>query len=370
VKRFTWVLTILLIIPLPLYQGTVPEQLSNEEFWKTVVEFSEKGGDFPSENFVSNEQNLQIVLSRLRAGIPAGLAYIGVGPEQNFTYIAALKPRIAFIVDIRRQNMIQHLIYKALFESSVHRSEFLARLFSRTVARDISDNALPEELIAAYRSTRADETELKKNIESIWESLTRDHGFNLSASDRGTVEHIMQTFALHGMGITYSSKLQTVGQRGGQPTMPAFAALMTAADENGVNRGFLGSESNFQVVRDMQRRNLVVPIVGDFGGNKAIRAISAYLVGHDTKVGVFYLSNVEQYLFTPGNDTVNGGPAAFYENAGSLPLTPASMFIRSRGSGPGLNPGFQSLLSPMMETIRGFEQGKIVSYTEVFELSK
>ena len=58
-------------------------------------------------------------------------AYVGVGPDQNFTYIAALKPRIAFIVDIRRQNMLLHLMYKALIEMSPTREEFLSRLFSR-----------------------------------------------------------------------------------------------------------------------------------------------------------------------------------------------------------------------------------------------
>ena len=61
-------------------------------------------------------------------------AYVGVGPDQNFTYIAALKPRIAFIVDIRRQNMLLHLMYKALIELSPTREEFLSRLFSRAVA--------------------------------------------------------------------------------------------------------------------------------------------------------------------------------------------------------------------------------------------
>ena len=57
--------------------------------------------------------------------------YLGVGPEQNFTYIAALKPRMAFIVDIRRGNLQLHLMYKALFELSADRADFIFRLFSR-----------------------------------------------------------------------------------------------------------------------------------------------------------------------------------------------------------------------------------------------
>jgi hypothetical protein len=38
---------------------------------------------------------------------------------------------MAFIVDIRRGNMLELLLYKALFEISNDRAEFLSRLFSR-----------------------------------------------------------------------------------------------------------------------------------------------------------------------------------------------------------------------------------------------
>jgi hypothetical protein len=45
-----------------------------------------------------------------------------------------VKPKIAFIVDIRRQNLIEHLMYKALFELSADRAEFISRLLSRRTA--------------------------------------------------------------------------------------------------------------------------------------------------------------------------------------------------------------------------------------------
>ena len=57
--------------------------------------------------------------------------YLGVGPEQNFTYIVALRPKLAFIVDIRRGNMNEHLLYKAFIELSADRADFLSRLFAR-----------------------------------------------------------------------------------------------------------------------------------------------------------------------------------------------------------------------------------------------
>src|SRR5262249_7186895 len=109
----------------------LPDRLSDEAFWKLIADLSEQGGSFVSDNFVSNELGVQDVLSTLVEGRKPGGVYLGVGPEQNFTYIAALKPKIAFVFDIRRQNMIEHLTYKALFELSTDRADFLSRLFSR-----------------------------------------------------------------------------------------------------------------------------------------------------------------------------------------------------------------------------------------------
>src|SRR2546426_3371417 len=128
----------------------LPAQLTDEVFWQLVTEFSEPSGRFPSDNFVSNELATQRVLSELTKARKAGGAYLGVGPEQNFTYIVALQPRIAFIFDIRRQNMIQHLMYKALFELSSDRAEFLSRLFSRARPDNLNASTNVTDLFAAF----------------------------------------------------------------------------------------------------------------------------------------------------------------------------------------------------------------------------
>src|SRR5262245_46835963 len=120
---------------------TLPDQLSDAEFWRMVEGFSEPNGEFPYENFVSNEINYQTVIPQLKRTIQPGGVYLGVAPEQNFTYIAALQPKISFIVDIRRQNMLELLMYKALFEMSPTRAEFLSNLFSRPPSADLSDSA-------------------------------------------------------------------------------------------------------------------------------------------------------------------------------------------------------------------------------------
>src|SRR3954447_6439572 len=118
---------ILSVTPRPITAAAeVPLQLSDEEFWKLITDFSESGGYFRSDNFVSNETTFQFVIPELKNTIKPGGVYMGVGPDQNFTYIVNLEPKISFILDIRRQNMLQHLMYKALLEMSVDRAEFVS----------------------------------------------------------------------------------------------------------------------------------------------------------------------------------------------------------------------------------------------------
>jgi len=110
---------------------TLPSRISDADFWNLVGALSEPEGSFPFDNFMSNETTFQSVIPMLHAKARSGGAYLGVGPEQNFTYIATLRPKIAFIIDIRRQNLVEHLMYKALFELSADRATFVSRLFSR-----------------------------------------------------------------------------------------------------------------------------------------------------------------------------------------------------------------------------------------------
>ena len=105
------------------------------EFSRIIREFSEEGGYFRSDNLVSNETAYLHVVDQLQDSGISGGAYLGVGPEQNFTYIAKVRPRIAFIVDIRRQAIIQHLMFKALFRLADTRAKFLSLLFSKTLGR-------------------------------------------------------------------------------------------------------------------------------------------------------------------------------------------------------------------------------------------
>jgi hypothetical protein len=142
---------------------------------------SEPDGYFLSENFVSNEVSFQDVVPSLQRSLTRDGVYLGVGPEQNFTYIANLGPRMAVIFDIRRQNAMQHLMYKALFELSPTRAEFVSRLFSRPsvarLGREIAVQALFDSAAVA-----AEVIPPTTPSASIVKLLTRKHGFGLAIS--------------------------------------------------------------------------------------------------------------------------------------------------------------------------------------------
>src|SRR2546428_757554 len=123
------VLSVVLAAPRLRAVDTLPDRIADEAFWKLIDDSSEPGGVFQSENFLSNETGFQAVIPALKQSTKAG-AYLGVGPEQNFTYIAAMHPRIVFIIDIQHQNILKHLLYKTLFKLSNNRAKFLSRLFS------------------------------------------------------------------------------------------------------------------------------------------------------------------------------------------------------------------------------------------------
>jgi len=350
---------------------TLPAQISDEAFWKMIEDFSEDGGVFTSENFSSNELGYQTLIPKLQAIVKPGGVYMGVGPEQNFQYIAGLRPKMAFIIDIRRQNMIQHLMYKAAFEMSANRADFLSVIFSRKRPEGLSERSTTEQLFAAYLDAGRDDALAEMNRQAIKDLLIRRHGFKLTADDELTIDHVFDVFAAYGATLNYSSNIDALGRatpgRGG-PNNVAYADLMVIADDNGVNRSYLASEDSFRFMKEMEAKNLLIPIVGNFGGPKAIRAVGGYLREHGAIVGAFYLSNVEQYLFRPptGPPSIH---AQFYQNVGTLPLDGSSTFIRSGNRQQPGRGGLTPMMSPIIEILTEFKQDRINSQADVISRS-
>src|SRR5688572_19138399 len=300
-----------------------PDSLTNVEFWEFFRRMSEPDGYFLSENFVSNEVTFQDPIPTLQRSLSKNGVYLGVGPEQNFTYIANLQPRLAVIFDIRRQNAMQHLMYKALLELSPTRAEFLSRLFSRpAIARQDARIAV-KALFDSASVAPASDSAYKANFAAIIEQLTTKRGFALPAEDIASIEHVFKVFFTAGPEVNY-------GYRSGNPafvrsTYPSYGSLQVATNADSVQMAFLATEDHYHAVRRLQLRNLVVLVVADFGGPSGIRAVGEWLRNRSMTVTAFYVSNVEQYLF---RDT---GQAAerFYGNLTALPLDSTSMFIRS-----------------------------------------
>ncbi len=324
---------IVLAAPVPL-----PVKLTDQEFWNLSRESSEEDGYFRSDNLLSNETSFQYVIPDLLKSAKQGRVYMGVGPEQNFTYMAALKPAMAFIIDIRHGNLDVHLMYKALFELSKDRAEFVSRLFSRKRPEGLTAASSTRQIFTAFMVADGSQELYEENLKAVEDQLMKKHGFALTDGDRDGIRWALSNYYRFGPRISYNSSLSASdppavvgaagGRRGGGNNGVTYASLMTADDGDGNYRSFLASEESFAFLKDLETRNLVIPIVGDFGGPRAIRAVGRYLKSIDARVSAFYLSNVEQFLIQ--DDKWN----TFCASASSLPLDDASTFIRSGRGGP------------------------------------
>jgi len=365
----------------------IPARLADSTFWRLMNEYSEPWGTFRSENFVSNETALQWVLPKLARRVPPGGVYIGVAPDQNFTILTALRPSIAFIVDIRHQNAMQHLMYKALIETSKDRADFLAKLFSRAPLEGVDTTSSAVALFDALAKRPADSARYRANLQAIVANLTGKHRFALTDSEHVSLRCVYGAFFTQGPDLTYgySSECRPVGPdvyggfgRGYGFRGPTYQDMMTETDSAGVNWSYLGSEKAFRMLKDMQERNLIVPLTGNFAGPKTLRTVGQWARAHRAKVSAFYVSNVEQYLFEQGE------PARlFFENVATLPVDANSMFIRSFQGGrffptdttvkftPQSSAGrSMEVYGSIEETVRAFRTGKIWSWGDVLSLSR
>ena len=269
---------------------------------------------------------------------------------------------MSFIVDIRRGNLDQHLFYKALIEMSTDRVDFLSRLFSRPKPDDLARTASPGDMFAAYADVDPSQAMFDKTLVEIQKWLTEHHSFALTPDDLRGVEYVARAFFSEGPALRYSFPVPRMAR-----VFPTYAELMVADDGNGTNYSYLANEENFKALREVERRNLIVPVIGDFAGPKALRAVGGYIAAHGGTVNYVYTSNVEQYLFNPDQYR------RYYDSVGTLPLAEQSTFIRSyfdRGFfyPPGvIMPNLHSvqLLDPVKGLLKAFAAGAIVSYNAV-----
>jgi hypothetical protein len=336
----------------------VPAQPRTSPFASAVATLSEPGGYFDTDNLISNEWSYQQVLPDLQRRSVHGGAYIGVGPDQNFTYIAAVRPAVAYIVDIRRDNVLLHLLFKALFHHARTRVEYLALLFGRAVPADIEAwRGATVERLAGYvdEAPRSDSAALRVRIDPT----IRGFAVPLSPEDIRTIAGFHQRFAEAGLSLRF----QSTG-RPPQWNYPAYRDLLLDTDAAGRHGSFLASEEAFQFVRGLEERDLVVPVVGDLSGPSALVNVGKALAARGEKLTAFYASNVEFYLF------LDGSFAKFVANLKQIPHADNAVLIRSFFNRVGLvpaRPGDNSVsqLQSVDDLLRGVAAGRVRTYSDL-----
>ncbi len=297
---------------------------ADSSFAALVAKLSEPGGYFDSDNLVSNELSYLHVLGAMRRLKVGGGAYIGVGPDQNYTYIARVRPKIAYKIDLRRDNLLQHLLYKALFDMSRNRTEYLALLLARPVPKDIAswDRRGLDQLVT-YMDSVVPRRAIFDSVSTLVAKRAASYGIPLDARDLETIARIHGRFATSGLDLRYESL-----NRPSRRNYPTFRDLMLERDLDGNQANYFVSEDDFQFLKSLHAKNLIVPVVGNLAGSHALRAIGRDIAARGERVSVLYVSNVEFYLMREGTFE------PFAENVKTLPRNERSVIIRSYFNGP------------------------------------
>jgi hypothetical protein len=279
---------------------------------------SEPDQYFFSDNYVSNETSYLQVVPELDRRARTHGAYIGVGPEQNFTYIARTDPDLAFIVDIRRGNALEHLLYKAVFDLADTRSDFLALL----IGRDPDPKGAPKKdsdlgaVLAHVDRLRIDDKTFVRIHRRLMDRIVDGFGISLSAKDLETLQHTHRAFFDKGLDLRFE-----LHEKNGRK-YPSLRDLLTKKAPDDGAGGFLASSADYERVRALERENRIIPVIGDFAGDHALAAVAKELRRRDLPVSVFYVSNVEQYLMEPDKWK------AWTRNVDALPSNEQSLFVR------------------------------------------
>jgi hypothetical protein len=286
-------------------------------FGDLLAALSEPGGYFDTDNLISNESSYGQAVELLS---PTGGVYLGVGPEQNFHYIAKLRPSWAFVVDIRRDNQLHLLLLTAILRAAPDPLAYLCLQFSRDACDDLPANGdWPlEETLRRFEQAAPTEQAFESTLARLIDNLTGELGVAVDATDLATLRAIHRAFFEAQLELRFESH----GRRF-QTHHPTDGELLSARTPGGQPASFLASREAYEAVRSLALAGRLVPVVGDFGGTHALRAIGAFVAGLGERVTAVYTSNVEYYLI--------GSPAfsRWVGNVRALPLADDALMIRA-----------------------------------------
>jgi hypothetical protein len=338
---------------------------SDSSFAGLVARLSEPNGYFDSDNIITNEVSYLHVASQLEKLGTRGGVYIGVGPDQNYSYVAMIRPSIAFMLDIRRDNLLEHLLFKSIFHAARNRFEYLCVLLGKPVPADVErwTGRPMAEIMAYLEKTPPDADAAAASRRASNDRITR-FGVALTARDREMIDRYRAQFVSEGLDTRYSS----LG-RNNRSNYPSFGQLINETDRAGRQRSYLADENAYQLIRQMELADRIVPVTGNVAGEKAVRAIGQYATERNLRVSAFYISNVEQYLMNR-----DGGFDNYAKNLKSLPRDSTSVIIRSYFGRMGMQhplyvPAFGNLSTSIVEPIDAFAKahsaGELSSYEQL-----
>jgi len=290
----------------------------HKSFAALSARLSEPGGYFDSDNLISNETSYLHVIGKIRELGVTGGVYVGVGPDQSFSYIAKIRPKLAIIIDIRKDNLLQHLLFKAMFGRSRNRVEYLCTMFGKPFPKTKGwESRGVKELSEYIDSTASDPKLFEKTSKDIRQDIQK-FGIPLTQTDLETIGKVQHAFFSAGLDIRYSSY-----HRPPRSIYPPYRELLLETDLGGQQQNYFNSEDDFQFIKRLEDQDLIVPVVGDLSGPQAMKAIGQYIAEIKERVSAFYVSNVEFYLQRQGTFD------KFAENLKALPIDNRSVIIRS-----------------------------------------
>ncbi len=331
------------------------EKEKADSFGALIERLSGEPGYFDTDNLISNESSYLHVIGDLKKLGLSGGAYLGVGPDQNFSYIAHLRPRVVVIVDVRRDNMLLHLLYKALFEMSENRVTFLANLFGRAVPDDRDVEAWDiARVFQAIDETHVLDEEDKVTFQNRILEKVKQLGVEFSEEDLLKIRRFHRMFIELGPELRFTSH-----GRSPQSYYPTYRQLAMETDRESKQVSFLSEEPLFQYLKKLQEEDRVIPVTGNFAAPDALPEIGAYLKEIGEAVTAFYTSNVEYYLQYQQSSSM------FVANVKQLPLAENSVIIRSyfnrfRMNHPLSKPGYGS--TQLLQTMDSFIADPDASY--------
>lgn len=298
--------------------GAQVSPLSDSAFATLVARVSEAGGTFNTDNLISNEgPYLKVIGALERRGVHGG-AYVGVGPDQNYSYIAHVRPDVAFLVDIRRDNLLHHLLLRALLERAPTRVEFLAGLHGREPPPDPATwMERPIEDVVAWIDAAPPDGDRAALHEEIAAAVA-SYGVPLSEADHATVRRFHGAFIDEGLDLRF----RTHG-RAPRPFYPTYRELVLETDMEGRRASYLADPEDYAFVRRLATAGRLVPVVGDLSGPHALRELARVMEEMGVRLSAFYASNVEFYLWQAGTF------AAWAANLAALPAAEEAVVIRS-----------------------------------------